>query len=186
MSAMGSIAIFCGANPGNDPIIRQQTEILVDLLVDQQFDLIYGGGDFGLMGLIADRFLENGRRVVGVRPRRLIENENAHMGISEMVVVENMFERKARLMELSDAFIALPGGIGTLDEMVEVITHIKIGYYRKFCGALNTNSYYEGFQIMLDRMVNTGFLPEVDRQILTLAETPEQLVDHLINFNPQS
>lgn len=179
---MASIAIFCGANPGNDPVIRQQTEVLVDLLAAEQFDLIYGGGDFGLMGLIADRFLAHGRRVIGVRPRRLIEQENAHTGISEMVVVENMFERKARLMDLSDAFISLPGGIGTLDEMVEVVTHIKIGYYRKFCGALNTNAYYEGLRMMLDRMVTTGFLPEPDRQILTLAETPEQLVEHLLNF----
>jgi len=179
---MPKIAIFCGANPGKDPIILEQATRLVDLLAAQNFDLIYGGGDFGLMGLIADRFLEHGQTVIGIRPRRLIEQENAHKGISEMIVVEDMFERKAKLMELADAFISLPGGIGTLDEMVEVFTHIKIGYYQKFCGALNTNNYYEGLSIMLDRMVNDHFLSAKDRQILCLASSPEKLVAHLLAY----
>lgn len=115
-----NICVFCGANLGKSATIISQVEKLMDLLIAQNATLVYGGGRTGLMGLIADRFLEAEAPVIGVRPTKLIEDEDAHAGITQMIVVKDMFERKAKMMELADVFIALPGGVGTLDEMIEV------------------------------------------------------------------
>ena len=176
------ICIFCGAHPGNSPAIIEQAMALCALLIDRDYDLVYGGGESGLMGVIANQFLARGRRVIGIRPRKLIADEAAHHGLSELVVVEDMFERKAEMMALSDAFIALPGGAGTLVEMLEVYTQVKIGYLHKFCGVLNTDNYYLGLTILLDNMVAKGFLRTNDQAALCLRDTPEELVAALTDF----
>ena len=175
-----NICIFCGANTGNSPTIITQVEKLVDLLIAQHSTLVYGGGKTGLMGLIADQYLQGGREVIGVRPTKLIEDEDAHPGITQMIVVKDMFERKAKMMELADVFIALPGGVGTLDEIIEVYTQVKIGFADKLCTVLDVNSFYDGLQQLLKQMVNNGFLKEADRRLLHIYKHPDQLAS-LIN-----
>ena len=174
------VAIFCGANTRNSAHIIEQTKVLCKLLIDHDFDLVYGGGISGLMGIIANEFLAAGRQGIGIRPRKLIADEAAHFAISELIVVEDMFERKAQMLAISDAFIALPGGVGTLDEIIEVYTHVKIGFMDKFCGALNTDNYYIGLDILLDRMIDTGFMRADDKPTLCLAANPEELVTAML------
>lgn len=172
----GKICIFCGANPGNDPDVLTATKQFVDLLTEQGYDLVYGGGQTGLMGMIADQFLQADRQVIGVRPEKLIADEAAHTSLTELIVVPNMFARKAAMLEMSDAFIALAGGIGTLDEIIEVYTQTKIGFMDKFCGVLNTNGYYDHLAQLLDHMVEREFLTAAGRKQLTIASTPQALL----------
>ena len=177
------ICIFCGANRGNDPRIIEAVEELMDLLLAQGSTLIYGGGKTGLMGLIADRFIVAGQPVIGVRPKKLIEDEAAHLGIDEMMVVESMFERKAKMMELADVFIALPGGVGTLDEIIEVYTQVKIGFTDKLCTILDVDGYYEGLDILLRQMITKGFLKEADRPLLHFHQKPDTLAAQIASFS---
>ena len=128
------------------------------------------------MGIIATHFLANGRRVIGVRPEKLIQDEDQHDGLSEMIVVKDMHERKGKMIALSDAFIALPGGVGTLDEIIDVYTQVKIGFLDKFCGILNVNGYYKGLEILLKNMVGFGFLTEEGQELLAIADSPEELM----------
>lgn len=170
-----NICIFCGANTGNSPAIIAQVEKLADLLVAKGSRLVYGGGKSGLMGLIADRFLEGGAEVIGVRPTKLIEDEDAHTGITEMIVVKDLFERKAKMMDLSEVFIALPGGAGTLDEIIEVYTQVKIGFADKQCMVLDVNNFYAGLHQLFDQMVATGYLKEKDLALLRFYPDAESL-----------
>jgi len=173
------VGIFCGAKSGTDNHIIDQSKVLCDLLIQNGYDLVYGGANIGLMGIIADRFLQGGREVIGIRPRGLIEDEGSHDGITEMIVVDSMHERKAKIIELSDVFIALPGGVGTLDEIIETFTLFKIGFIDKPSGLLNTLNYYDGLKLLLDTMVNRGFLDSEARQNLAIADSPEALLAQL-------
>ncbi|MDN5201921.1 TIGR00730 family Rossman fold protein [Fulvivirgaceae bacterium BMA10] len=175
-----SVCIFCGANTGNSEEIVKQTKALCDLLIKHNFDLVYGGGKSGLMGLIANEFLSKGRKVIGIRPGKLIADEEAHTDLTELIVVKDMFERKSVMIEKSDFFIALPGGIGTLDEIIEIYTQTKIGFINKPSLVLNTNNFYEGLETLLKRMVDNSFLKEEDRKKLFLAENPEALMHEII------
>ncbi len=176
------ICIFCGANPGNNPNITRQTHQLCDLLIENDFDLVYGGGKDGLMGLIADRFLAAGKKVIGIRPEKLIEGEGSHTGLTKMIVVKDMHERKAQMMDEADVFVSLPGGIGTLDEMLEVYTQVKIGFVDKFCGVLNTDNYYEGLKLLFANMVQHDFLKAKDQLILEVADSPQQLLESILKW----
>lgn len=179
------VCIYCGANTGNSKEIVAQTKRLCDLLIQQDYDLVYGGGKTGLMGIIATHFLANGRKVIGVRPEKLIQDEDQHDGVSEMIVVKDMHERKGKMIALSDAFIALPGGVGTLDEIIDVYTQVKIGFLNKFCGILNVNGYYEGLEILLKNMVNFGFLMEEGQKLLAITDSPEKLMELIDKVNYQ-
>ncbi len=179
------VCIYCGANTGNSKEIVTQTKRLCDLLIQQDYDLVYGGGKTGLMGIIATHFLANGRKVIGVRPEKLIQDEDQHDGVSEMIVVKDMHERKGKMIALSDAFIALPGGVGTLDEIIDVYTQVKIGFLNKFCGILNVNGYYEGLEILLKNMVNFGFLMEEGQKLLAITDSPEKLMELIDKVNYQ-
>jgi uncharacterized protein (TIGR00730 family) len=170
------ICLFCGANPGNSKHIIQQVEELCDQLMANGFDLVYGGGKNGLMGIVANRFLANKRQVTGVRPEKLIKDEDAHDELAELIVVKDMYERKAKMVELSDAFIALPGGVGTLDEIIETFALFKIGYMGKPSGILNTDHYYDGLITLLESMVANGFLQDSVRQKLVIASSPSALL----------
>ena len=181
-----NICIFCGANTGNSPAIIKQVEFLMDLLIAQNARLVYGGGKSGLMGLIADRFLSAGAEVIGVRPTKLIEDEDAHEDITEMIVVKDLFERKAKMMELAKVFIALPGGAGTLDEIIEVYTHVKIGFAEKLCMILDVDGFYQGLETLLEKMVNTGYLKEADRQLLRISDSPNELVAQINAYMSRS
>jgi uncharacterized protein (TIGR00730 family) len=173
------VCIFCGANAGNDPLIHEQTQVLSSLLIERGYDLVYGGGRTGLMGQIADHFLNAGRKVIGVRPEKLIFDEDIHTQLTEAVVVPDMASRKQQMLSLADSFIALPGGVGTLDEILEVYTLLKIGYSSKPCGLLNTNGYYHHLEQLLLHMVARGFLGEADRQRLIFAAEPQSLLHEL-------
>lgn len=171
------VCIFCGANSGNSNKVINQTILLCDLLIRSGYNLVYGGGGMGLMGIIAERFLENGAKVIGVRPSLLIKNEETHTDVTELIVVETMQERKAKLIELSDLFIALPGGVGTLDEIIETFTLLKIGFTTKQSGILNTDGFYDNLVFQLKKMSKWGFLQEADRTKLQVAEDPRRLIE---------
>src|SRR6202021_2958809 len=128
---MKRLTVFCGSNPGSDPAYLRECENLAALLVAKGIELVYGGGNVGLMGHIADTVLAGGGKVIGVIPERLVAKEVAHPGLTELIVVKSMHERKAKMAELSDGFIALPGGVGTLEEIMEVFTWTQLGYHSK-------------------------------------------------------
>ncbi|MEO1254261.1 MAG: TIGR00730 family Rossman fold protein [Bacteroidota bacterium] len=155
---MNRIAIFCGSKIGNDPAYEQATRELVKLLVEKRIEVVYGGGAVGLMGVVAETVLKSGGRIKGVIPDKLYEMEVAHTGLTKLYRVKDMHERKALMADLSDGFIALPGGVGTLEEMTEVMTWAQIGYHSKPCAFLNTNGYYDHFIAFFDHMEKEGFL----------------------------
>lgn len=170
------VCIFCGAHTGNSESLVDQSRRLAELLAELGYDLVYGGGNSGLMGIVANEFLEQGRRVIGIRPQRLIRDEFAHPGISELVVVKDMHERKLKMIEAAELFIALPGGAGTLDELIEVYTQTKIGFVQKTCAILNADHFYDELLQFLDKMVRFAFLRQEDREKLIVANTPEELI----------
>lgn len=173
------VCIFCGAKEGNSPEIKAQALQLCNLLIDAGYDLVYGGGKFGLMGLVADQFLDRDREVIGIRPDFLIQDEDENTDLTQIIVVDSMQERKMKMVELSDIFIALPGGVGTLDEIVETFTLSKIGFINKKSGVLSTNGYYDRLFDMLGTMVDYGFLTEEAKEGLFVGDRPEVLLRNM-------
>jgi hypothetical protein len=155
---MHRIAVFCGSKFGDNPAFSDSARQLGHSLAERKIELVYGGGGVGLMGVVANAALEKGGRVIGVIPEKLYEMEVAHMGLTELYRVKNMHERKALMADLSDGFIAMPGGIGTLEEITEVMTWAQIGYHTKPCAFLNVNGYYDHFFSFFDHMEKIGFL----------------------------
>jgi uncharacterized protein (TIGR00730 family) len=173
---MKSVCVYCGSNPGSDPVYAEAAQELARTLAERGLRVVYGGAHVGLMGLIADTALAAGAEVVGVIPKVLVEWEVAHTGLTELHVVDDMHERKAKMAELADAFVALPGGIGTLEELVEIYTWSYLGIHDKPFAVLNTAGYYDGITAFLDHAVGQGFLrPEV-RERLLVAPDPEALL----------
>ena len=173
---MRSVCVYCGASPGSDPVYAEAAKELAQALAAEGLRVIYGGAHVGLMGLIADTALAAGAEVVGVIPKVLVDWEVAHTGLTELHVVDSMHERKALMAELADAFVALPGGIGTLEELIEIYTWSYLGIHDKPFAVLNTAGYYDGFTAFLDHAVAQGFLrPEV-RATLLVAPDPEALL----------
>ena len=173
---MKSVCVYCGASFGADPAYAEAARHVGAALAERGLRVVYGGASVGLMGAVADAALEAGGEVVGVIPQVLVDKEVAHPGLTALHTVGNMHERKAKMAELSDAFVALPGGIGTLEELVEVYTWSYLGIHDKPFGLINTNGYYDGFTAFLDHAVDQQFLrPEV-RERLTVAPTPEELL----------
>jgi uncharacterized protein (TIGR00730 family) len=159
--------VYCGASTGSDPAYAEAAVELATAIAARGLRVVYGGAHVGLMGVIADTALAAGAEVVGVIPEVLVEWEVAHTGISELHVVADMHERKALMAELSDAFVALPGGIGTLEELIEIYTWSYLGIHDKPFAVLNTNGYYDGFTAFLDHAAAEGFLkPEVRSRLL--------------------
>jgi uncharacterized protein (TIGR00730 family) len=173
---MRAIAVYCGSSTRADPRYTAPARLLAETLARAGITLVYGGGNVGLMGQIADAALAAGGRVIGVIPRFMREAELAHPALSECHEVESMHERKARMAEAADAFIALPGGYGTLDELFEALTWTQIGLQAKPCGVLNVAGYYDPLLAMLDRMAADGFLRPGHRELLVSADSPEALL----------
>jgi uncharacterized protein (TIGR00730 family) len=162
-----SVCVYCGASAGSDPVYAEAAVELAQALAARGLRVIYGGAQVGLMGLVADTALAAGAEVVGVIPKVLVEWEVAHSGLTELHVVGDMHERKALMADLADGFVALPGGIGTLEELVEVYTWSYLGLHDKPFAVLNTAGYYDGFTAFLDHAVSQGFLrPEVRARLL--------------------
>jgi uncharacterized protein (TIGR00730 family) len=173
------IAVYCGSSPGNDPIYQEAAVALIEEMAARGIDLVYGGGRLGLMGLIADTMLALGGEVHGVIPAALVDKEVAHLGLTELHQVAGMHERKARMTELCDAFVCLPGGIGTLDELFEAWTWNALGYHAKpFC-LLNVGGFWDGLGTFMDHVSASGFLSTARRSQLLMASSPGQAIDRL-------
>jgi len=178
------ICVFCGANVGARPAYAEAAEELARLLVEEGIGVVYGGTEVGLMGRLADAALAEGGEVIGVIPGALVDKEIAHRGLSELRVVGSMHERKALMAELSDAFVALPGGLGTLEELFEVYTWSQLGLHRKPCGLLDVEGYYAGIETFLEHAVEERFLREEHRAMLMVEEDPRALLDRLRDWEP--
>jgi uncharacterized protein (TIGR00730 family) len=173
------ICVFCGALAGRDPVYARAAREVGAALAARGVDLVYGGGRTGLMGLVADSTLAAGGKAIGVIPKALEEREIAHAGLTELHIVASMHERKALMGNLSDAFLALPGGFGTLEEFCEAITWTQLGIHNKACGLLNVAGYYDPLIAMFDRCVEGGFVSPLTRTIVRAAATPNEILDLL-------
>lgn len=173
------LAVYCGSAPGSQPVFAEAARATAKAMVGRGVDLVYGGGRLGLMGLIADSVLEGGGRVFGVIPKALVDLEVAHEGVTELHTVGTMHERKAKMTDLADAFLALPGGIGTLDELFEAWSWNALGYHKKpFC-LLNVDGYWDGMITFIDHATSSGFLSEQRRSQLLVAQTAGEALDLL-------
>ena len=179
MKNVKRLAVYCGSAIGSDPLFAEATRATAKAMTDHGVDLVYGGGRLGLMGLIADSVLELGGKVYGVIPAALVDLEVAHTGVTELFRVANMHERKAKMTDLADAFIALPGGIGTLDELFEAWSWNALGYHAKpFC-LLNVGGFWDGMIEFIDHATESGFLSASRRRQLLVASTPEEALNLL-------
>jgi hypothetical protein len=176
---MKSVCVFCGSSPGARPSYRDGAERLATAIAKRGLDLVYGGASVGLMGALADAALAAGGRVVGVLPRALDRKEIAHAGLSELRVVDSMHERKAQMAERADAFVALPGGIGTLEEWFEVLTWSQLGFHAKPCGLLDVDGYFAPLLALLDRAVHERFVTPEHRAMIVVEHDAERLLDAL-------
>jgi len=176
---MNSICVFCGSHSGANAIYESAARATAVALVRSGIRLVYGGAKVGLLGVLADTVLAAGGKVTGVIPRALVDREIAHNGLSELRVVDSMHERKAVMASLADAFIAMPGGAGTLDEIFEQWTWSQLGIHMKPCGLLNVNGYYSPLVTMIDRMVQEGFVTAASAAILAVESDPETLLMRL-------
>jgi uncharacterized protein (TIGR00730 family) len=178
---MKKVAIFCGSKLGSDPAYVEATKELVVALVKKGIEIVYGGGAVGLMGIVADTAIENDGKITGVIPDKLYEMEVAHTGLTKLYRVRDMHERKALMADLADGFIALPGGVGTLEEITEVMTWAQIGYHAKPCAFLNVNGYYDHFIAFFDHMEKEGFLyKSIHEQAIVKGEVGE-LIEKILN-----
>lgn len=181
---MRSVCVFCGSSPGSDAAYTEAARSLGRTLAAAEIRLVFGGGHVGLMGEISNAALAAGGDVIGVIPKFLVERELAHEGLSDLRIVGSMHERKALMSDLSEAFIALPGGTGTLEEFFEVLTWAQLGEHKKPCGLLNVAGYYDPLLTVFDRMVETGFLSESNRALLLVEKDPERLLRRFERFEP--
>jgi uncharacterized protein (TIGR00730 family) len=178
------VCVYAGSNPGSDPAYADGARALATLLAERGIGLVYGGGKVGLMGVLADTALAAGGEVIGVMPQALVDREIGHRGLTEMRVVGSMHERKALMADLSDAFVAIPGGIGTLEELIEVYTWSQLGIHDKACGLLNVRGYYDPLATFLDHAVEEGFLRPQHRAVLSVAADPVELLELLAAYEP--
>lgn len=181
---MKRLCVFCGSRTGKPAIYAAAATALGTLLAERGIELVYGGGKVGLMGVIADAALAAGGTVVGVIPEALMEKELGHGGVTELHVVQTMHERKALMSELSDGFIALPGGYGTLEELFEVITWAQLGIQCKPCGLLNVGGYYNALLALLDHATDRGFIREMHRELVAVDDDPAGLLEKLAQYEP--
>jgi uncharacterized protein (TIGR00730 family) len=181
---MRRVCVYAGSNPGNDPAYADAAQALARLLAERGIGLVYGGGKVGLMGVLADAALAAGGEVIGVMPQALVDREIGHRGLTELRIVGSMHDRKALMADLSDAFVAVPGGIGTLEELIEVYTWSQLGIHAKACGVLNVRGYYDALAAFLDHAVDEGFLRPQHRAVLTVAADPDELLDRLAAYEP--
>ena len=181
---MKRICVFCGSRPGVRPAYRAAAEAVGGLLAERGIELVYGGGNVGLMGIVADACLAAGGRVVGVIPRALLEWEVGHEGLTRLEVVDSMHTRKARMAELADGFIALPGGLGTFEELFEILTWAQLGFHSKPVGLLNVDAYYQPLVQMMERGVAEGFMKAENRGLLLVEDNAHALLRTMGAYHP--
>jgi uncharacterized protein (TIGR00730 family) len=176
---MKRICVFCGSSIGNKAAYAKAAETLGGLLAKRNIGLVYGGGNVGLMGVIADAVVAAGGEVIGVIPHSLAEREIAHGGVTQLHVVDSMHTRKAMMADLADAFIAMPGGVGTFEEFFEAVTWTQLGLHRKPCGLLNVAGFYAPLAAFIDQAVSEGFIKPVHRASIIVDDDAERLLDAL-------
>jgi hypothetical protein len=184
MPTIRSICVFCGANAGDDPRYAAAATAVGRHLATTGMQLVYGGGRLGLMGIVADAALAAGGRVVGVIPRGLVDRELAHPRLTELRVVETLHERKAEMARLADGFIALPGGLGTLEELTEVLSWAQLDLHAKPIGLLDVADYFASFEAFLDHAVEQGFVAERHRRLLLRHEDVDHLLERFAAWEP--
>jgi uncharacterized protein (TIGR00730 family) len=178
------LCVFCGSSVGARPAYAEAARELAAELVRRGLGVVYGGGGIGLMGVLADAMLERGGEVIGVIPRPLASKELAHTALTEMRVVETMHERKALMASLADGFVAMPGGLGTFEETLEILTWAQLGIHRKPIGLLNVSGYYDGLLAMIGHALDEGFVPLAYRALSVSATTPARLLDLMDTWRP--
>ena len=183
---MSRICVFCGSSAGARPEYADAARALACALADRGLGLVYGGGSVGLMGVLADAALARGVEIIGVIPRPLASREFAHTGVSDLRLVDSMHERKALMASLVDAFIALPGGLGTFEETLEILTWAQLGIHRKPVGVLNVAGYFDGLLRMLAHAVREGFLRREYFALLQFADAADELLDRFSAWQPPS
>jgi uncharacterized protein (TIGR00730 family) len=176
------ICVFCGSSPGARPCYEEAAKSLARYLAANKITAVYGGGNVGLMGTLADTTLEAGGEIIGVIPEALLNREVSHTRIPDLRVVGSMHERKAMMAELADAFIAMPGGFGTFEDFCEVLTWTQLGLHRKPCGLLNVEGYYDPLLALFDHALAEHFLKPAHRQMVISESSPELLVDRLLEY----
>ncbi|EIM00440.1 MULTISPECIES: TIGR00730 family Rossman fold protein [Rhodanobacter] len=177
-----AICVYCGSSSGRRPEYAGQARAFGAEMARRGIALVYGGGKVGLMGVVADAVLAGGGKVIGVIPRQLVELEVAHPGLSELVVVETMHQRKTRMYELSDAFVALPGGFGTMDEMFEMLTWAQLGLHRYPCAFLDVRGYYRDLRTMMEHMVDEHFVRPEQRDSIWFGDDASVLFDWMQSY----
>jgi uncharacterized protein (TIGR00730 family) len=182
--AMRRVCVFCGSSSGGDGAYTEAVVELARAIAERGIGLVYGAGRVGLMGALADAALEAGGEVIGVIPRALVDREVAHQALTELHVVDSMHERKALMADLADAFVAAPGGLGTLEELFEVLTWSQLGLHDKPCGLLDVRGYYDALDAFLDHAVAEGFLRPDSRRMLLAGRDPGEILDRLAAWSP--
>jgi uncharacterized protein (TIGR00730 family) len=181
---MQRVCIYCGSNFGSDPAFREEAAAVGRLLAEQGRGLVYGGGSVGLMGVVADAVLAGGGEVIGVIPRKLVELEKEHRGVTKLIETDTMHERKRLMMEHADGFLVLPGGYGTLEELFEVIAWLQLGFHQKPVGLLNVAGFYDALLVQLDHMATSGLLKAAHRAMLLVETDASRLLERMAAFEP--
>ncbi|WP_025142594.1 TIGR00730 family Rossman fold protein [Pedobacter jeongneungensis] len=183
MNKLNSVCVYCGSNFNGDVQLRNAIKQLAETLVKQQIKLVYGGGSVGVMGVLANDVLELGGLVTGIIPQFLMDKEVGHKGVTEMIVTENMHQRKQKMADLSDGFVILPGGFGTLEEFFEVLTWLQLGLHNKPIGVLNVNGFYDPLFAQMEMMVQSRFLKPANRDLVFNEADAEILIGKMDNFS---
>lgn len=183
---MKNITVYCGANPGNNPIFTEQAFALGKYMAENNIGLVYGGGNVGLMGAVANGVVQNNGQGIGIIPQFLLDKELGHGGLTELIIVENMHQRKAKMYELGDGIIALPGGFGTMEELFEMLTWGQLGLHEKPIALLNTLGYYDSLLTFFDDMAKHGLLRPEHRAMVLVDNTIEGLIEKMQAYEPTS
>lgn len=179
---MKSLCVYCGSNFNGDPILRKAIEDLAEIMAAQHITLVFGGGSVGVMGVIADEILKRNGKAIGIIPQFLMDKEVGHKGLTEMIVTENMHQRKQKMADLADGFVILPGGFGTLEELFEVLTWLQLGLHGKPIGVLNVGGFYDHLFKQMDMMVEHRFLKQANRDLVFNETDAAILVSKMQNF----
>lgn len=182
MNKLQKICVFCGSSDGNDTEIITAAQKLATMLAEREITLVYGAAKIGIMGVIAKTVLDEGGKVIGVIPEFLKKKEVVHLGLTELITTTNMHDRKLKMQELSDGFIAFPGGIGTLEELFEILTWLQLGLHNKPIGLLNVNGFYDNLLALVEHMVRKGFVAMETYELLLVDSRIEQLLHKMEHF----
>ncbi len=180
------LAVYCGSSAGNSPKIKSEARRVGQFLAKGQIDLVFGAGKIGIMGLVVESVLENGGNAIGVIPEFLKHKEIVHLGLNQLITTKTMHERKQIMTDLSDGFVILPGGFGTMDEFFEVLTWSQLGLHQKPIGILNVDGYYDDLLQLFDKMVEKRILKKENQDLILVADNMPSLYEQMINFSPKA